>query len=112
MQNMNIKRIKELQKLLEKNPLDPFLLYAMTLEFLGKNNEFCLASFRKLLTEFPDYLPTYYQAAQLFADCGYVKEARATYELGIEKTAFSKNTKALEEIKNAFHNFELEHDEQ
>jgi len=32
---MNIKRIKELQKLLEKNPLDPFLLYAMTLEFLG-----------------------------------------------------------------------------
>jgi len=41
-----------------------------------------------------------------------VKEARATYELGIEKTAFSKNTKALEEIKNAFNNFELEHDEQ
>ena len=37
---MNIKRIKELQKLLEKNPLDPFLLYAMTLEFLGKNNKY------------------------------------------------------------------------
>ena len=26
MQNMNIKRIEELQKLLEKNPLDPFLI--------------------------------------------------------------------------------------
>ncbi|MDC1331374.1 tetratricopeptide repeat protein [Cyclobacteriaceae bacterium] len=109
---MNIKRIKELQKLLEKNPLDPFLLYAMTLEFLGKNNEFCLASFRKLLTEFPDYLPTYYQAAQLFSDCGYVEEARVTYELGIEKTALSKNIKALEEIKNAFKNFEFEQDDQ
>ena len=45
---MNIKRIKELQKLLE-NPLDPFLIYAMTLEFIGKNNEFCLASFRKII---------------------------------------------------------------
>ena len=112
MQKLNIKRIKELQKLLEKNPLDPFLVHAMTLEFLGENNAFCLARLRKLLTEFPDYLPTYYQAAQLFADCGYVEEDRATYELGIEKTAFSKNTKALEEIRNAFSNFELENDNQ
>ena len=64
------------------------------------------------MTEFPDYLPTYYQAAQLFADCGYLEEARATYELGIEKTAFSKNTKALDEIKNAFSNFKFEHDGQ
>ena len=108
---MNIKRVKELQKLIEKNPLDPFLIYAMTLEFVGKNNEFCLASFRKLLNEFPDYLPTYYQAAKLFADCGYVKEARATYELGIKKTALSNDIKALEEIKNAFKNFELEHED-
>ena len=107
---MNIKRIKELQKLLKKNPLDPFLIYAMTLEFVGKNNEFCLASFRKLLNEFPDYLPTYYQAAKLFANCGFVEEARATYEIGIEKITLSKNNKALEEIKNAFKNFEFEHD--
>ena len=107
---MNIKRIKELQKLLKKNPLDPFLIYAMTLEFIGKNNEFCLASFRKLLDEFPDYLPTYYQAAKLFADSGYVEEARATYKLGIEKTTLAQNKKALEEIKNAFKNFEFEND--
>ena len=107
---MNIKRIKELQKLLEKNPLDPFLIYAMTLEFIGKNNEFCLASFRKLLNEFPDYLPTYYHAAKLFANCGFVEEARTTYEIGIEKITLSKNNKALEEIKNAFKNFEFEHD--
>ena len=107
---MNIKRIKELQKLLEKNPLDPFLIYAITLEFIGKNNEFCLASFRKLLDEFPDYIPTYYQAAKLFADCGFLEEARATYKLGIEKTTLAQNKKALEEIKNAFKNFEFEND--
>ena len=107
---MNIKRIKKLQKLLEKNPLDPFLIYALTLEFIGKNNEFCLASFRKLLNEFPDYLPTYYQAAKFFADCDFLEEARTTYEVGIDKITLSKNNKALEEIKNAFNNFKFEHD--
>ena len=108
---MNIKRIEQLQIALQKNPTDPFLAYAITLELLGANDEFCLASFRKLLIDFPDYLPTYYQAALLFSNHGFIEEARSTFLLGIEKTKATKNVKGLQELKNTLANFEAEQDQ-
>jgi len=61
---MNTDRIKLLSQFYEEDPSDPFNIYALALEYLSHDPEKAAPWFDKVLTEHPNYLPAYYQAAK------------------------------------------------
>jgi tetratricopeptide (TPR) repeat protein len=103
---MNEDRIKILQKHIEESPLDPFPKYALALEYLDDQPDLSVPLFKQLLEENPDYLPTYYQAANLFASLSMNELAEQTFQKGIELS--KDDLKTLAELKNAYQNFQFE----
>ncbi|MPR36762.1 tetratricopeptide repeat protein [Salmonirosea aquatica] len=98
-----------LEKLLvfyEEDPRDPFNLYALALEYQKHDASVASEHFERLLSDFPDYLPTYYHAAQFFILIGEIDKARIIFEKGIQIAAEQKNTKAQQELLRAYRAFE------
>ena len=65
---MNEARLALLKKYIEEEPNDPFNYYAIATELIGQSPEKAKDYFDFLLANHPHYLPTYYHAAQLYAD--------------------------------------------
>lgn len=98
-----------LDKLLDfyrEDPNDPFNLYALALEYQKHDTREAGLWFEKLLTDFPAYLPAYYQAAQFFNNCQLYEKARDTYRKGIRLAEEQHNNKTLQELQRAYHTFE------
>ena len=76
---------------------------------LGRKKK-ALKYFEKLLAEFPNYLPSYYHAAHLFSQMGYLEQARLAFEKGIELAQSRNELKSLSELKNSYLNFKFEND--
>ncbi len=74
-----------LEKLLvfyEEDPHDPFNLYALALEYQKFDASKSAELLERLLLDFPDYLPTYYHAAQFFSTSQRNEKARGIYRKG------------------------------
>lgn len=99
---MNSTRLIQLLKFLEESPDDPFIHYALAFEYKDTDPEQASRLFDHLLENHPDYLPTYYQAAQFLEEQGKIKEARQRYEQGITLATRQNNTGALKELKAAY----------
>ena len=108
---MQEQRIVMLQKMLEENPNDPFLLYALALEHRKLDLNQALSWFERLLQQHADYLPTYYHAAALYIDLGQPQEAKLTYQKGIALAQQQQDAHALRELKNAYQNLLVDLDE-
>ncbi len=106
---MNPERASQLRKLLENDPNDPFLKYALALEYVDHNTEYSFRLFTELIKDHPDYAPTYYHAANLFTDLGYMDLAKDTFEKGIEIT--KDDPKANQELRSAYQNFLFEYED-
>jgi tetratricopeptide (TPR) repeat protein len=106
---MNQERIKKLIEFLKNEPNDPFTIYALGTEYLDSDPSQSQIYFEQLLRDHPDYLATYYHAAQLYADLDMLKEAEMTYQNGIVLAEKQGEMKALQELKNAYQNFEFEY---
>ena len=65
-----VSRIEMLKSFAEEEPDNPFNIYALALEFIEVDPIQATFHFKKLLGEFPEYLPTYFHAAAFFADLG------------------------------------------
>lgn len=107
---MNEERVNQLKKFLSEAPNDPFVKYALALEFIEEQPEQSEKYFRDLLDHHPDYLPAYFHAADLFVDLEEYDEAKITYEKGIELSRKQKDQKTLAELQNAYQNFLFEMD--
>lgn len=105
---MNQERVKKLLEFLKNEPNDPFTIYALATEYLNEDDLKSKEYFELLLKDYPDYLATYYHAAQLYADLGMIEEAERTYQAGIALAEKQKELKTLQELRNAFQNFEFE----
>lgn len=104
-------RLERLESMLIEAPNDPFIHYALALEF--KKGGDCLVAkskFQYLLQNHPEYLPTYYHYAQLLAEVEEVDEAIKVYELGIQLAMMQSDQHAMSELKNAKLNLEIEWD--
>ena len=101
-------RLKYLLQLHLEQPNDPFLLYGIALEYKKNDSSETGTCFDKLLTVFPEYLASYYQAAEYFGEKGYYEKALAIYDKGIELAASLNETKTLAELKNAKQNLEID----
>jgi uncharacterized protein HemY len=106
-------RIQEIREMIRKDPDDPFLHYAIALEFVKNRQEKDAEnSFSMLLKQFPDYLPTYYQAAHFFYHSGKNKKAKEIFKKGIKLADHHDEANALRELRSAYEQFlfEIEND--
>ena len=98
---MNHNRIQLLRRYIEDEPGDPFNVYALAMEYLDTEPAQARTLFEQLLTEYPDYLATYYQAAALYAEGDDRDRAAQLYEQGMELARKQGNDKTLLELQRA-----------
>ena len=102
---MNSARLKQLFDFLKDDPNDSFTLYAIATEYNGTDHENARKYFEILLNDHPDYLATYYHAANLYADLGENNLAESTFKKGIALALKQGNTLAHRELQNAYNDF-------
>jgi tetratricopeptide (TPR) repeat protein len=96
-------RTEQLLNMLEKEPEDVFLNYALGLEYstLPEFQQKAEEQFKKVLTLDTGYLAAYYQLGQLFTLLNKHPEALTYYKSGLEKAREQKNNKAINEFGEA-----------
>lgn len=105
---MKSDRIAQLIKFLAEDPHDAFVKYGLAMEYLTDQPEESITWFTDLLINHPDYLPTYYQAAALYAEIGSREEAEEVYRKGIELAKKVNDRHSLAELQSAYQNFLME----
>ncbi len=98
---MNNDRLRQLLHFYAEDPADPFNSYALALEYKKTDPSQAAFFFGKLLADFPDYLPTYYHAAQFFAEQNESARAKAIFEKGIVLAQTTGQEKTLRELRGA-----------
>lgn len=95
-------RLELLIKFYQEDPNDAFNVYGLALEYyktdVRKSEEF----FNKLLTDFPDYLPTYYHAGKLKEELKENEVALTIYAKGMDLAKKLNDQKTLQELKSAY----------
>lgn len=94
-------RLQELFNFLREDPDDPFLIYAIAIEYDKLNADKAMEYYDKLLKIHPNYLPGYYHAAKLYEKMGNNIKASELYKKGIELSVEQKNMKTYRELINA-----------
>ena len=95
-------RIEQLQEFLKESPQDPFLHYALTMEHLKGNDDVkILEAFDNLLTNFPDYVGTYYHFGKFLEKLEDRAKAEEVYKKGIVIATKVRNMHAKGELMGA-----------
>jgi len=103
-------RLEKLQTLLEDDPNDSFLLFALAKEFESlEEYEQAIKTLEKLRESDEKYVGLYYHLAKLYQETDQLKAAQNMYEIGVEKCREVGDQHALSELLNAKQNFEIEH---
>lgn len=88
--------------MLEKEPDDIFLNYALAVEFVGEQKyEEAEKQFLKTNKLDIEYLPCYYQLGQVAEKLNKEKEALGYYNKGVDLAKKQNNNKALNELNEA-----------
>lgn len=95
-------RLEQLLKFYQEDPHDAFNVYGLALEYLKSDVKKSEALFDELLTNIPDYLPTYYQAAILKVELRRNEDAVAIFKKGIDLAKKMNDRKTLHELQSAY----------
>lgn len=89
-------------QMLEKEPGDVFLNYALAMEYMA-NEEVpqALEQLQKVLSLDPDHLPCYYQLGKASEALNQNEQAIVYYKQGVELAKKQNNRKALGELNEA-----------
>ena len=106
---MTNSRLDKLKVLLEDDPTNSFLLFAIAkeLEGLGQSAA-AITAFLDLVEKDADYVGTYYHLAKLYEAASDKVNALLIYEKGMLVAKKIKDLHALSELQNAKMNLELE----
>ena len=97
-----MERLESLNKMLESNPDDLFLHYALAMEYLSAEEDILAAEkLEWIKSNAPEYLALYYQLAKLYEKMNEQEKAITIYELGIEVAKQQKETKTMNELRSA-----------
>jgi tetratricopeptide (TPR) repeat protein len=99
-------RVKVLEQFLKDDPSDPFSLYALALEYLVIEKDKARQLFELLLIEHPDYLPTYYIAANFFLEGNDREKATQILSRGLALAKAQKDMTTTREIQSALENLQ------
>jgi len=96
-------RIEMLKNMLDKEPEDVFLNYALGLEYITDLRQASLAEtqFKKVMKLDPDYVPAYYHLGKLFESITDKKQALSLYKEGLKLAEKKKDLKAAGELKES-----------
>ena len=95
-------RLQKLAEMLEKQPNDTFLLYAMGMEYLGMGEVNVAEKYFKLVLEFDKaHVATYYQLGILFTQNNREIEAQDFLEKGYELAKQKGDLKTQNEFRSA-----------
>ncbi|GAB3723117.1 hypothetical protein GCM10028816_11740 [Spirosoma lituiforme] len=108
---MNNERIQQLIRFVQEEPNEPFNLYALAMEYISSQPAQARLYFDQLLAEHPDYLPTYYHAAALYAERDERERAAELYDKGIRLAKAQQNQKTFLELERAQQAFEDDEDD-
>lgn len=98
-------RLEQLQKMLQDNPDDAFILYALGQEYLKLENTVeALKLFTDLTEKQPEYTGTYYHLGKLYEQLGDFEKARATYKKGLDMTSKLGDRHNYNELQGALAN--------
>lgn len=95
-------RITQLLELIQKEPNDSFLNYALALEYAKLNEtDKAITIIEEVLKRDENYLGAYYQLGQLFEQMQQINKAKETYGKGIVIARQQKSIKTLGELNTA-----------
>jgi tetratricopeptide (TPR) repeat protein len=102
-------RLQQLFSLLEQNPKDSFVRFALAKEYENTGDqEKALEFYINLLKDDPDYVGAYFHLAQLYVERNETGEAMKIYHTGIEVAKKLSDHHALSELMAAKTNLEME----
>ena len=88
--------------MLEKEPADSFLNYALAIEYSAINEiHEAIRIITGVLQRDANYLGAYYQLGKLYEQTKEIKEAISIYKKGIDIAKQQQNNKALGELSQA-----------
>ena|ERR1700758_2596650 len=95
-------RLEQLQQMLEQEPNDAFLQYAIAMEYFSSGNfDKTLNRLKDIIQNNPDYLAAYYQAGKCHEELKQFEEAKNMYTKGAEVAQKQGKTKTLNELREA-----------
>jgi tetratricopeptide (TPR) repeat protein len=99
---MSNDRIVLIKQMLDKNPEDSFLRYAVALEFKKNGDvEKSINYLEELIKKDPNYLASYYQLGKIFEEEGQAHKAIVFYRQGKLIAAKVNDRKTLGELDEA-----------
>jgi hypothetical protein len=102
---MNNNRLELLLQFYTEDPADPFNGYALAMEYQHKDTAKAKYYLDELLEKHPEYLPTYYHAAALYAAMENHGRAEELYQKGMQLALQQQNTKTYQELQRAHRQF-------
>ncbi len=95
-------RLTQLFQIEKESSQDPFVPYAIGLEYLNIGKpEAAYSYFEKAIKNHPDYLPAYYQIGKTCENLQKVDAAKTFYLKGIEIADKASDTKTKNELNEA-----------
>ena len=96
----NAERRKQLEVMLQDDPHDAFLRYALAMELVASGDRHnALEQLQVLLNYTPDYVPAYMQAGKLAVELGQESSARTFFSQGISQAQRQGDAHATEEMQ-------------
>lgn len=106
-------KIAALETLLEDNPDDPFIIYALAREYEQQAGSMQAAlMYEHLVNNHPDYIATYYHYAKFLQEAGNHTEALKLLLNGIQRGLDLKELHAVNEMKELLALWSLGKDEE
>lgn len=95
-------RLEQLQEMLQKEPLDPFLNYAIALEHAKAGSVAkAISIIEEIIARDENYLGAYYQLGKYYEETGQKEKAISAYRKGIAIAKKQDNRKTLGELSTA-----------
>jgi tetratricopeptide (TPR) repeat protein len=92
-------RRQQIEEMLEADPGDSFLRYALAMEYTSAGeHEAAAASLEELIRRDPAYVPAYQQAGQVLLRLGRDDQARAVLQAGVTIATRQGNDHAASEM--------------
>ena len=102
-------RLDQLKNMLEDDPKDNFLLFAIAMEHMTRENiHEAITAFTTLKTVNEDYVGLYYHLAECYSEIEEYENAIDAYQKGIKVAEKINDQHAKAELMNAKMNLELE----
>lgn len=103
MKDNSATRVEMLKAYIAEDPADPFMQYALALEYVRLNKTAdAITLLENVLKQNPDYLPTYYQLGKLYEKSCRNADALKIYSEGMEVARLQKDLHTLSELQGAY----------